>query len=218
MTIYLISGLGADKRAFQKLVFPENMAIKHIEWIPPYNNESLKDYALRLSKKIDTTQPFVLIGLSFGGIIVTELIKIITPVKSIIISSIKNKNEISGYLKILGKLKLHRLLPTRFLNKPNFILYWLFGIQNEQEKFLLSQILRDTNVKFMKWAFNAILYWNQQPNSLSIFHIHGTNDRMLPIKYTKPTIKIDGGGHFMVFTKAKEINQIILEEIGLGIS
>jgi pimeloyl-ACP methyl ester carboxylesterase len=67
MTIYCISGLGADYRVFQKLVFPSDYHVVHVEWIQPEIRETLSSYALRLLKQIDNSKPFILIGLSFGG-------------------------------------------------------------------------------------------------------------------------------------------------------
>ena len=214
MTIYLISGLGADKRAFQKLVFPDNFEVINIEWLIPIKQESLNNYALRISKQINTNKPFILVGLSFGGIIVTELNRIIKPVKSFIISSIQNKKEIPAFLRLLGTFKIHRIIPTKFLNRTNFVLYWFFGIENDLDKKLLSQILHDTDVQFLKWAINAILSWKQEPTQLNIYHIHGTKDKMLPIRFVKPNIKIEEGGHFMIYSMADKINLIFDKEIG----
>src|ERR1035437_7250589 len=94
LTVYFISGLGADKRAFQKIKLPDSCSIQHLDWLIPMDNESLIDYTLRLAKPIDTRKPFALIGLSFGGIIVTELNKVLHPVKSIIISSVTIRSQL----------------------------------------------------------------------------------------------------------------------------
>ena len=213
MNIYLISGLGADKSAFQKLRFPENFKVYHIEWIKPEKDNDINSYAIKIADQIDNTKPFILIGLSFGGIIVNELIKIINPHKSIIISSIKNRSEIPTYLRFISRVKFHCLFPTKFYNRPNFILYWLFGTKKEDERRLLCQILENSDVHFMRWAFNAILHWRQNSIDTKIIHIHGTHDRMLPIRFVKPNYRIFGGGHFMVYSKAEEINQILAKEL-----
>jgi pimeloyl-ACP methyl ester carboxylesterase len=69
MNAYFISGLGADKRIFSKLKLNEKINIIHIDWITHNKNESLAAYAERLSNVIDITQPFALVGVSFGGMI-----------------------------------------------------------------------------------------------------------------------------------------------------
>ena len=44
-------------------------------------------------------------------------------------------------------------------------------------------------------------------------HIHGSADRILPIKYAKANIVIENGGHFMTLNKAKEVSEILREEL-----
>ncbi|HEX7414621.1 MAG TPA: alpha/beta hydrolase, partial [Bacteroidia bacterium] len=133
MIIYFISGLGADRRVFKKLSLPDHFIIKHIDWIPNLKNESLPSYAKRLLAQVDTSQPFSLVGLSFGGIVATELSKIINPRQTIIISSVSVSSQIPWYYKIVGLLKLHQLLPTRVLKSPNSFLYWIFGTKYDEQ-------------------------------------------------------------------------------------
>jgi len=66
MNAYFISGLGADKRIFSKLKLSEKINIIHVDWINPDRNETLEAYSKRLSRIIDTSQPFALVGVSFG--------------------------------------------------------------------------------------------------------------------------------------------------------
>ncbi|WP_353717332.1 hypothetical protein [Dyadobacter sp. 676] len=67
MNVYFISGLGADERVFTKLKLDPRLNVKYIKWVRPLKKETLQHYAARLSKQIDTSQPFQLVGLSFGG-------------------------------------------------------------------------------------------------------------------------------------------------------
>ncbi len=59
-----------------------------MDWIEPLKNESLKNYAQRISNKITSDNP-TLIGLSFGGILAVEISKILKLQKVILISSAK---------------------------------------------------------------------------------------------------------------------------------
>lgn len=63
MTVYAISGLGADKSVFKYLNL--NFNLVHINWIDNYKNESIENYSLRLAKTINTKEKFAIIGLSF---------------------------------------------------------------------------------------------------------------------------------------------------------
>ena len=138
MTVYFISGLGADKRIFQKLTFPQNWIIKHIEWVDHSKDESLADYCRKLTAQIDTSIPFSLVGLSFGGIVAVELSKIISPEKILILSSISTSKElpmdrIGNFL--LRKLKIQQFIPPVLFKNVNAITYWIFGTKKTEEKF-----------------------------------------------------------------------------------
>lgn len=73
--IYILNGLGADERVFQLLDFSDFSPI-FIQWIIPEQNESIENYASRLLQQIDTPNPLIL-GLSFGGMMATEISKLI---------------------------------------------------------------------------------------------------------------------------------------------
>ncbi len=209
MNVYFISGLGADKRAFQKIILPASFNTIHIDWILPIKNETLTNYSLRLAERIDTLRPFVLIGLSFGGIVACELTKVLTPVKSIIISSASSNKQIPWYFKLIGGLGINKIIPTRILKFKNYFTFWLFGAKTIEEKNLLAQILEDTDEVYLKWAINVILHWRNEEKPANIFHIHGTEDKILPIRFTQPDAIIKDGRHFMVFSKHDEVNKII---------
>jgi pimeloyl-ACP methyl ester carboxylesterase len=213
MNAYFISGLGADKRVFQKIKLPDGFNIIHIEWPALKANETLEAHAKRISLQIETDKPFILIGLSFGGMIVTELAKLYSPAAAFIISSVPVKSQFPPYFRLLGRLNIHRLVPAGILKWPNPFSFWLFGTKTKEEKELLKQILKDTEGAYIKWAINAILTWQNMERPGNIIHIHGTMDRILPIRYTRPDIKIEGGKHFMVFSIAGTINQILEKEL-----
>ena len=54
----------------------------------------MESYAKQLVQQIDTTEDVILIGVSFGGMVISEINKLINSKKSIIISSAQNKYEI----------------------------------------------------------------------------------------------------------------------------
>lgn len=204
--IYIFSGLGVDKRVFDNIDFSD-LNIAFVDWIDPLKNETFESYAKRISK--DFEKDSVLIGLSFGGMLAVEVSKII-PVKMVIlIASAKNKNELSEWFLLAGKLKLNSLVPSSLLKTTNFITNWLFGVTTSIEKLLLKNIIKDTNSTFLKWAINQIVNWKSSYIPKNCIHIHGTNDRILPAKFLKADYQIKNGSHFMTVNKAKEIEVII---------
>ncbi len=209
--IYIFSGLGADERIFQRLDFSP-FSPTFIKWMVPCGKETIEEYASRLLYQIKATKP-ILIGVSFGGIIAIEIAKQIKIEKLILISSAKTREEIPFYYRFAGKLRLHKLLPTRLLKKSNCITNWLFGTTSKFDKQLLKQILDDTDPIFLKWAIDKTAQWKNQVQPPVFFHIHGMNDRILPAKFVKNSITIKHCGHFMVLNKSEEVNKLLHNQL-----
>jgi pimeloyl-ACP methyl ester carboxylesterase len=216
MTLYFLSGLGADSRAFKYLTFPANTKTVFIDWLTPNKDESLSEYAKRISQCIDTSGPFILIGMSFGGILATEIIEFVQPQKTILISSVTRRQELPFYYRLAGFLKANKLLPAKATNRSNALTYWMFGITSRNDKSLLNEILISTDTHFSKWAIHEILNWKRKASPGHLIRIHGDKDRVLPIINFKPTYLLKGAGHFMIANRAVEISKILEMEIGFS--
>ncbi|MCC7466568.1 MAG: alpha/beta hydrolase [Saprospiraceae bacterium] len=206
--IYLLSGLGADERIFQNLDF-KGYIPRHILWIPPHPKESLKDYTGRLRMQISAERPLIL-GVSFGGMIATEIARQITCEGIILVSTAMMKSEIPLLYRWAGKLKLHHGIPAKLLKQANAFTYWLFGMKSTLEKQLLKAILADTDTYFLSWALDAILRWdNKAPVSCKL-RIHGGRDKILPVQNIKePVVEVPNGGHLMIYSCADSLNVIL---------
>lgn len=213
MIIYAIPGLGADERVFKYL----DLDIKPIHWIPPVKNESLEAYALRLSKQVNTDKPFVLLGVSFGGMVAVELNKYITPEKTIIISSAASKDELprlTGFFKMAG---ITKILPSFLLKPPSFVAYKAFGVKNPENKRLLKTIIKDTDPQFIRWCMDKIVHWNNEDIPSHIKRIHGDKDQLLKMRSGVEYSVIKNGGHFMIVEQANQIKKIILQYLSPSI-
>lgn len=210
-TIYIISGLGADKRMFQNFSF-EGFEVVHIDWDLPLENETLQNYALRISENIKDENA-ILIGLSFGGILSVEISKIKKFKKVFLLSSAKTKFEIPFYYRFLGKLNLLRIIPSSILKRVNSLTYLVFGVKTNAEKSLLEDIVRNTDDRFLKWALHQIMNWKNEDYSKNIIHIQGDSDLILPHVFVKYDYLIKGGTHFMTLNQSKEIETIIIENL-----
>lgn len=204
--LYCLSGLGVDKRAFQNLN-PKGVELIHIDWIDPLKNETIAHYSRRLFDLVQPEDNYNLLGVSFGGMVATEFSKFKRPEKLFLVSTITGKNELSRLFKTGSYLKLHKLIPTGLMRKGNFLTYYFFGTKQVQDKKLLTEILRDTNPGFLKWALDAVVNWDNQEKPDSI-KIHGSKDKILPLTSdVNHTIK--NAGHFMIVTRGHEISQIV---------
>lgn len=208
MKTYFISGMAADSRVFCHIRLPQGYEAVHLEWIKPEKNESLAAYALRLAQRIDTSEPFVLIGLSFGGMLASEIAKQYKPVMTILISSIPISSHLPGYFKVAAKLRLHRMVPVSLL-KTAASMKRLFTRETNADKRLILQAIRESDASLIRWSMDAILKWKNDQAPAPCCHIHGTRDELLPIRYTNPTHAIKKGGHMLVLTDARMVNDIL---------
>ena len=208
MKVYFISGLAADSRVFKHIRLPNGFEAVYLDWIKPVKNESLGSYALRLAEKIETKEKFALVGLSMGGMIASEIAKKYKPVVTILISSVPTSEHFPARFKVAYFLRLHKIVPTPVLKSASMMKRF-FSSEDPQDKVILKQIIKDSDDAFIRWAVGAILKWKNEDIPASIMHIHGTKDRVLPIRFTNPTHIIHKGGHLMVMTRAKELNKIL---------
>lgn len=205
--VYFISGLGADKRIFSflDLSFCEPV---FIDWITPLKNESLESYALRLRKQIPEESPSI-VGISFGGMLTVEIAKADPSVQAIILSSNKTKKEFPAYFRAGLYLPIYKWSPARLSKKFTLRTSSMLGGTNEAEKKLLHQIIRESDIRFVRWAISAILQWKNMTIPGNIIHVHGTADKLLPSRYVKADYLIEGGTHVMTLDKHTEISRLL---------
>ncbi len=196
---------------FQNFSF-EGFEVVHIDWDLPLENETLQNYALRISENIKYENA-ILIGLSFGGILSVEISKIKKFKKVFLLSSAKTKFEIPFYYRFLGKLNLLRIIPSSILKRVNSLTYLVFGAKTNFEKNLLKDIIKNTDKHFLKWALHQIMNWKNENYSENIVHIQGDSDFILPHNFVKYDYLIKGGTHFMTLNQSKEIETIIIENL-----
>lgn len=209
-------GLAASSKIFEKIELPnEQFEMYFLEWIQPLENESLVSYALRLSEKIAHEHP-VLIGVSFGGILVQEISKIIKVRKLIIISSVKTKNEFPLRMKWAKTIKAYKLLPTGLVSNIEVISKFSFGEKVNQRIKLYEKFIAMRDKNYLDWALESIMLWDRVEADPNIIHIHGDEDDVFPVKYIKNCITIKGGTHIMIINRFKWLNEnlpkLILEE------
>jgi pimeloyl-ACP methyl ester carboxylesterase len=206
--VYCFSGLGADFRIFSQLEI-QHAQLHAVNWEMPMAGEALPDFALRLAGQITHPNP-VLLGVSFGGMLVTEIAKRLPHQKAIIISSCKARQELPWYFKAAGRLGLHKVVPYESVTKVSALSRFIFDSRSKAEELYLKQMmLRQTQVEFIRRSVNMILNWQNQVAPHDLIHIHGTKDRLLIPGPVKPTHWIDGGGHFMVWNMAEMVSTII---------
>lgn len=210
--IYFMPGLAASSKIFEHIRLPENKyELHYLEWIAPGSvKESLADYASKYLALIKHKQP-ILIGVSFGGILVQELSRLLETRKVIIISSIKSRSEMPKRLRFLKNSKAYKFFPSRKLSKIDDFSKYDFHPHLKKKTELYNKYMSVRDEKYLNWAIHSVLHWNNTLPQENIIHIHGNKDEIFPIKYIKNCIPVEGGTHAMIIVKAKKISTIIEE-------
>jgi pimeloyl-ACP methyl ester carboxylesterase len=212
--IYFVPGMAANSKIYERIRVDKNRYTTHfLEWkIPLSIDESISDYAKRMCEEITHDNP-ILVGVSFGGVVVQEMSKHIATRKIVLISSIKSNQELPKRLKLIQATKIYKLFPARFLeNLESHISYFLSDYQQKKAD-AYKKYMSVRNTDYLHWAIYNILHWQQQAPLDNTLHIHGTNDRVFPIKHIKGCIEIEGGTHVMILTKATVISKILEENL-----
>ncbi|GFD75395.1 alpha/beta hydrolase [Tenacibaculum sp. KUL113] len=211
--LYFVPGLAANTKIFERISLPEeHFELHFLDWMLPTSiDESIEEYAERLCAKIQHKNP-VLIGVSFGGIMVQEMSKIIDCKKVIIISSVKNNKEFPKRFKLAQITKAYKLFPSKVISNIESYERYFFNdyLKKRAELYKIYLSIRDK--KYLQWAIYNVLHWEQEKSIPGIIHIHGKKDEVFPIKYIKNAIEVENGTHVMILTKAKTISEILKKE------
>ena len=123
MKLYVISGLGADFKVLEKLKFPEHLEVVFLDWLLPERGETFHHYVERMAEKMDDSEPFGLLGYSFGGIMVQEIDKIKPAEKIVILGSIKSDREKSRFIKVGEITRIPKYLPENIFTEKSALAY-----------------------------------------------------------------------------------------------
>ncbi|WP_413533259.1 alpha/beta fold hydrolase [Empedobacter brevis] len=218
MKIYQVSGLGANANAFRNLRLEQDFEQVYIPWLNPEKDETLAHYTERLLDKINPTEDFLLMGLSFGGIIVQEMNRFINPKHTFLISTVKNRAELPKLFRFSASINAHKIIPMSFLTSDRTFSYMMMRklYYTDREKDNIDDIFEFRNEEYLRWSIHKIVNWEHSTSyhEENITHIHGTKDIVFPIDCIKDAIPIEGGTHIMIMQKPKlvseEINKVLI--------
>lgn len=205
---YLIPGLGADERVFQRWQLVGEVHI--LNWLPLQSaTEPLGPYAARLAAAVPVAQACWLVGVSFGGLLALEIAQLRPLARVVLVSSLAGPYELPWLLRAARAIGLDRLVPPALLQQLPRAAKWAFGVKTKGEYALLRQIIADTDPTFAQWAIGQLLRWRGVPGPGPTARLHGTHDRLLPSPATGIDCLVPGAGHFLVFSHAAQISQFL---------
>ena len=212
-TLYLFPGQGSDSAIFANMNFPDSFDLKYMELVTPNEGEMMNEYAQRFVSQIDTENPYSLVGVSFGGMVCSELADILEPHGVILISSAKCASELPGRYRFQQKVPLNKAIPASWYKGGALFLQPLVEPDRNKEKDTFIRMLTDKNDLYMKRAVDMIINWDKESYNKNIIHIHGDKDSTIPLKNVNPTITIASGSHMMALTRGEEIGKLIVEQL-----
>lgn len=205
--VYLMPGMAANPSIFEYIELPKNQFQVHwMHWIIPKLNEPIEQYAKRMTEQIQHNNP-VLLGVSFGGIMVQEMSKHIKVRKLIIVSSVKTKYELPIRMRIARITKAYKLVPTRLAKNVEALAKYSFGRTVTRRIELYKKYLSVNDKRYLDWALEQLICWKQMESISNLIHIHGENDMVFPIKYVRNCFPVKGGTHIMIINKYRWFNQ-----------
>ena len=205
--IYFMPGLAASPLIFERIQLPKDVfEVILLEWEIPLDHESLEDYAKRICAKITHENP-VLIGVSFGGILVQEMSKFVDARKVIIISSVKCNKEFPRRMKWAKSTGAYKLLPLDLILNVEKLAKYSFGQKINERIKLYEKFLSMRDKKYLSWAIERVVLWDRSEPDENVIHIHGDADEVFPPQYIKNYISVKGGTHIMIINKFKWLNE-----------
>ncbi|UOB19457.1 alpha/beta hydrolase [Abyssalbus ytuae] len=198
-------GMAANISIFDNIKLPDDSFEMHfLEWLIPEKNETISHYAKRLTQKVSHPFP-VLIGVSFGGIIVQEMAKHIPVKKIIIISSVKSNKELPKRMIFAKYTKAYKILPTGLVNNVEVLAKFTFGKVKRLD--LYEKYLSVRDKQYIDWSIQQLVNWQQSAPDNGVVHIHGERDAVFPISNINSCIVLKGGTHIMIINKFKWFNE-----------
>ncbi len=212
-TIYCISGLGADDRVFKKLAIP-GVEFRYVPW--PYLDvkDNMRSYAEKIAALIPQGPTDMILGLSFGGMLASEIALMRPAQKVFLISSCKSPEELPPLNPVLRFFARNRLIFMSALTLLQWRFMTLFGVENEEERKMVREVMADSDPHFVRCAGKVIIEWKMKEKPRAdLIQMHGTADRILLPQFVKPSIWIKNGHHLMVFSRAAEISNLIAQHL-----
>ncbi len=160
--------------------------MKSIFWngLIPEKDESLEAYAKRMALDVKE-KGAILIGVSFGGVVVQEMNDFLKLKKLIIISSVKTRNELPRRMKLASLTKAYKLIPTSLVLSAEDLTKFSVGPKSKKRLAMYQEYLHVRNKQYLDWALEKMVTWDRKEKIKNIIHIHGEKDPVFPIKYIR---------------------------------
>ena len=203
----MMPGLAASPFIFEYIELPKDQFKIHwLEWLIPEQQETIEHYAQRMVTLIKESH-VVLLGVSFGGILVQEMSRFLKVRKLIVVSSVKSYHELPKRLKVLRYTKAYKILPTQLLSNIDLLAKFSLGNTISKRIDLYKKYLSVTDKTYLDWSIEQVVNWQQEEPIEHAIYIHGDNDVVFPHSCMGNCVVVKGGSHIMIINKYKWFNE-----------
>lgn len=89
----------------------------------------------------------------------------------------------------------------------------MFGRLTGEKRDLFWSMARSTPASFLRWGIGAVLSWRPTVVATTVHHIHGSRDRLIPLRLVQPDRVVLGGGHLLTLTHSGEVTAFLRERV-----
>jgi pimeloyl-ACP methyl ester carboxylesterase len=216
--LYLVPGLGADERLFApQTQLP--LDVRVLPWLPPQRGEDLGAYAARMAGRIDRTQPFVLAGVSFGGVVAMEIAQAAPPRALVLISSCRTPAAIPAWYRgawAMSSFCPPSMLKAIMLHSP--LTLSAFEPLTDQNRRLFMDMLEQACPEVVAAGMAMLMRWRGTNVHVPIHQVHGECDGVLPASMCRADCMIPGAGHLANLTHAPSVNAYLMSIMANGVT
>ena len=196
-SIIALPGMGATAEMHSRIgsLLPN---FKSVEWPDITGCNDFTDLAMRCIDLYDIKQSHVLVGSSMGGMVASEIAKILGNQDLILIGSCLSSKSIRfGSLAEFGS----RIMSDNLIK--------LIGSKGSIS--MLSRMIKQVDPKFIRWSLDRIGKWKgvNATELKKVHSIHGMIDPIIPITRVSPNMIIATGGHFIAISHPKTVSKFI---------
>lgn len=209
--IFLLPGFALDPEIFSKLEISGNLHF--MSWLEPNRDEALEDYAQRMiaTYQIPSGENTVLIGHSFGGMVVQTIASFLEVETVVLLASVKSAEEKPLSFKMIPALPYQRWFSKAMVTQSVGIWGRFHGYNTPEKVADFQDMVNNKSDYYMQWSLQQILDWDTPKFSAQLIHLHGDQDKTFFINCIKEPIVIPGGHHLLPLQKPKEVSKIINE-------
>ena len=211
-TLYLLPGTGADHRLFHQLDLSAYDAV-YVRLPIAERRESMADYAQRIVRtQIDTTECFALLGVSLGGMVATEIAAAYPEQveRAVIVASAKTRLELPPTYRFGRHVPVYRLVGGRAMRWFTKQVQPRFEPMADAQRDLFIDMIYGKDPQFLQRAVGLMVRWEREEVPAGITHVHGTEDRTLPVEYVEADVTVQDEGHMLTYSRPEVVEGVLM--------